>query len=261
MAGKTTKRRPTKRAPAVPDSPRVFSTVPRELRITSWLELAALAAVCANERWIFRGETRRLYGNSIVQVPLQPKAGRVGRDGRAERKEPHKVAHERKALEDFVRQARPHIGHTPASPLEWLAIAQHHGMWTRLLDWSESLLVAAYFATVEANTAVGIIYAVQGLRVVNGADARKPFDLKEVGIYHPPHISPRIPAQRSVFTVHPDPTADFKPQSLCEWRVAPLACLEIKQVLDACAINENSLFPDLDGLSRYIGWRYKWGKF
>lgn len=39
-----------------------------------------------------------------------------------------------------------------------------------------------------------------------------------------------------------------------------LALRHIKRLLGACAINESSLFPDLDGLSRYIGWRYKWGK-
>jgi hypothetical protein len=37
-------------------------------------------------------------------------------------------------------------------------------------------------------------------------------------------------------------------------------CAKIKKVLDACAVNEASLFPDIDGLSRYLGWRYKWGK-
>jgi hypothetical protein len=31
-------------------------------------------------------------------------------------------------------------------------------------------------------------------------------------------------------------------------------------ILDACGVNESSLFPDLDGLARHIGWRYKWGR-
>jgi hypothetical protein len=60
--------------------------------------------------------------------------------------------------------------------------------------------------------------------------------------------------------VHPDPTIPFAPPSLLEWRVSHAVCAKIKKVLDACAVNEASLFPDIDGLSRYLGWRYKWGK-
>ena len=178
----------------------------------------------------------------------------------AARKKPYRAADERRALEDYKRQARPHIGHTPSSDLEWLAIAQHHGMSTRLLDWTESLLVAAYFATKEAGTETGVIYAVQGLRDLSKKDSKNPFRISSPGIYEPPHITARIPAQRSVFTVHPNPTVEFKPRGLHKWIVPAAACGEIKRVLDACAVNESSLFPDLDGLSRYVGWRYKWGR-
>src|SRR5437870_7104314 len=120
-------------------------------------------------------------------------------------------------------------------------------MATRLLDWTERLLVASYFAVTEAGTrGDASVYGVSGIREVTKAEARNPFGLQEVVVYRPPHISPRIPAQRSVFTVHPDPTATFSPPALVEWRISDAACATIKRVLDACAINEASLFPDLD---------------
>src|SRR5438093_8833801 len=93
-----------------------------------------------------------------------------------------------------------------------VAIAQHRGMATRLIDWTESLLVAAFFAVINAGarSKSGIIYAVKDVPQVSPTDAEKPFDISDVRSYRPPHITSRIPAQRSVFTVHPDPTQDRK---------------------------------------------------
>lgn len=228
--------------------------MPKSNAINSWANLAELIEGCSDGKWIFRGEHR-------VFDTLQPKAGRVSSERGSARKKPYNQAHERGALDLFQKQARPYLSHTPSSETEWLAIAQHHGMSTRLLDWTESLLVAAYFATEQAGT-IGdaVIYGVCGLRTISKSEEKKPFTLASHGIYWPPHITPRIPAQRSVFTVHPEPTSPFSPQGLTRWVISTSACGDIKRILDACAINESSLFPDLDGLSRYIGWRYKWGK-
>src|SRR4029079_10133015 len=92
---------------------------------------------------------------------LQPKAGRTGFGPRTTRKMAYDPADEHAALDLFKKQARPYLGHIPSSDLEWVAIAQHHGMSTRLLDWTESLLVSAYFATEKAGTSGdAVIYGV-----------------------------------------------------------------------------------------------------
>src|SRR5450759_888813 len=100
-------------------------TMGASVTVTSWKDLASLIEHCSDGKSIFRGEASNSYA-------LKPKAGRVGILRGAARRKPYIPAHEREALELFRKQARRHLGHTPSSEREWLAIAQHHGMSRRL---------------------------------------------------------------------------------------------------------------------------------
>lgn len=54
-------------------------------------------------------------------------------------------------LRNFIRYSRPHLSTPPVNEWEVLVAAQHHGVPTRLLDWTYSPLVAAHFATTDAH--------------------------------------------------------------------------------------------------------------
>jgi hypothetical protein len=239
---------------------RVVTNRPKRLRraqnlIRSWLELAELAERLSGEDWIFRGE-------SSARHSLRPGSGRVGEEMGTTRKAQFTEADERAALQRFKADALPYLNYRPAGDrdLEWLAIAQHHGMQTRLLDWTESLLIAAFFAVERtAEGGPSVIYGIKDLPVVEG-DA-DPFAITTVSVYRPSHITARIAPQWGIFTVHPRPTEDFRASAtLCRWQLpAARGRRSIKRVLDSCGINYASIYPDLTGLARHIYWRYKWG--
>jgi hypothetical protein len=81
--------------------------------------------------------------------------------------------------------------------------------------------------------------------------------IDELCVFHPPHISPRIPAQQGLFTYHsfPNEPPNFPAKAKMQlWEIAREVCGELGFVIDKCGINATSLFPDLDGLARYLGW-------
>lgn len=116
-----------------------------------------------NGHWIFRGVGDQVH-------PLVPSIGRPNNRKVIANGSPlgHDREGEKLMIEYFIRAAPPYLKHTPKSKLEWLAVAQHHGMFTRLLDWSESLLVAAFFAVKHAvGNSTPVIYAVKDVPIAS----------------------------------------------------------------------------------------------
>ncbi len=101
--------------------------------------------------WVFRGQACAIW-------PLEPSLERFARSI-------HDLPGviEKYALREFQRRAHHYSARLPSSDntLEWLALMRHHGSPTRLLDFTKSPYVAAFFATTDAaNDAPSTIWAV-----------------------------------------------------------------------------------------------------
>lgn len=231
-------------------------------KVASWSDLAALIEHFSHYNghdWLFRGVTDVAHG-------LVPKIGREKTRklkevvGSTERKRvPYRIEDERAVLGMFRQQARAHLQSIPQTDLEWLAIAQHFGLPTRLLDWTDSLLVAAWFAVEKggAKTTDSAIWVAKAVRTVSLDDPGNPLDLQEPAVYRPPHISPRIAAQGSILMICPQPTQEVAPPFFAKIVIDSDVEFTIKKRLNACGINRRHLFPDLAGLTDHLEWMYK----
>jgi len=200
-------------------------------------------------------------------------------------------------VEDEIRQEfvvrAPSLGpERPRNAWEWYFLMQHSGAPTRLLDWTESALIALFFAvrgkiaTSSKDAAVWILEPwklnefVAELKevVAPGAETgmavsdlqnyspwlperySEPGSLKKelpVAIY-PTHFSRRISSQRSCFTIHGSDRDGFNhlpggfSQYLRKVLIPGPDALSIERKLSVAGIDELTIFPDLDGLGRWL---------
>jgi FRG domain len=125
-----------------------------ESSIRGWPDLSALVTQQFKKGWIYRGVRKSSY-------PLRPGIGREGaRRDVSGLDLPYDVGEEQRQLRQFTREARAEFEYEPKTPLEWMILGQHHRLPTRLMDWSESLLGAAFFA-VEDPRFEAAIYGVE----------------------------------------------------------------------------------------------------
>jgi len=194
---------------------------------------------------------------------------------------------ERRLLTRFRQRSLPYwpAGY-PQNDWEHLFAMQHYGIPTRLLDWTENLLVGLYFAAMPAPD--GVVPAIWTLDPIGwNQTARQLQEFTDIGIlttdadelspyaaisregqdlvqrYKTPlaiygtHNSPRIVAQRGAFTVAGKSLDGLETFASDEqhtlWKIElRYERAEMASDLAALGFAESMVFPDLVGLSKEI---------
>jgi FRG domain len=237
---------------------------------------------------------------------------------------------EREVLGVFTNHVLTYVRHLPRNDWEALAIAQHHGLPTRFMDWTTNPLVALYFAvretklddndrpldsavyvltsepvrfsdfgrpaedvitpvpdsetapastpsayedfgfgddaTPEADPGAGTSPAVHAKATVLVPDQKKiatneeasvvsPFEISENVIYDPPHVSPRIRSQDGVLLACHQPMFPLEEKDYLEIVIKHEAHDDIRRRLDQYGVFDKQLFPDLDGIAKWLKYR------
>jgi hypothetical protein len=174
--------------------------------------------------------------------------------------------YEKETLNRFKLRANPEIVPAPKDDWEWLALAQHHGLPTRLLDWTSSPLIALYFATLpkikhdgtleECNPNGIAIYAMHTCNYLDTSCLVPPVDFPEYGLIFPPHISKRISGQFGLFSIQPNPQEELQTGFISDeanWIIKMTMdntiVEDIQKKLYLLGIRHETVFPDLVGFT------------
>ena len=199
-------------------------------------------------------------------------------------------------LKNFTKYAALEDPTVERSVWHQMILGQHHGLPTRLMDWSQSPLIGLHFATNERDmdftdkrdgavwridmkelvgllpdkyrmplvTKSSVVFTVDGLAGITGSLKQYDEDMgdRAMAVIEPPSIDLRIVNQYAFFSVIPSGMDDVEKfldentENTVKYIIDKKLRWRVRDMLDQLNISERTVYPGLDGISKWLARHY-----
>lgn len=190
-------------------------------------------------------------GHSSIDYRLIPSIGRLFTEGNTTAL----LQYEKEIMVAFKRKFSLYTECRPKNDKEFLFLAQHYGLPTRLLDWTYNPLIALYFTCNSKPMEDGVVFVcVEFSRSIFDENIHDIFTFDKETILLPNITDIRYKNQNGLFTLFPKPWQENSHPLYAKYIIPANSKPTIKRKLYTIGIMESFIMPSLDSLSKDISY-------